>query len=85
MAKDWKAAITARQNDWNIPNPVLSELGSLIQTAEIALAAAQNETTRTPVACQTASRLAWSLRRCRKLHTVNFWSFADWQNSTRSG
>jgi hypothetical protein len=57
MAKDWKTAITARQNDWNIPNPVLSELGSLIQTAETALAAAQNETTRTPVAtaqCKTA-------------------------------
>jgi hypothetical protein len=29
MAKDWKAAMTARQNDWNIPNPVLSELAAL--------------------------------------------------------
>ena len=57
MAQDWKAVCTARQNDWGIPNAALTDLTALIQTAETALATAQNETTRTPVAtaqCKTA-------------------------------
>jgi hypothetical protein len=50
MAKDWKAVCTTNQTAWGIPAPVLTELDALIQTAETALATAQNETTRTPVA-----------------------------------
>jgi hypothetical protein len=50
MAKDWKAVCTSNQNAWSIPAAVLTELDGLMQTAETALATAQNETTRTPVA-----------------------------------
>jgi hypothetical protein len=57
MAKDWKAVMTANAAAWNIPPAVLTYFDTLIQTAETALAAAKNETTRTPVAtaqCKTA-------------------------------
>jgi hypothetical protein len=50
MAKDWKAVMTASADTWGIPPAVITELGALIQTADSALAAAKNETTRTPVA-----------------------------------
>jgi hypothetical protein len=50
MAKDWKAVMTANAAAWNIPAAVLTEFDALIQAAETALSAAQNETTRTPVA-----------------------------------
>jgi hypothetical protein len=49
MAKDWKPVMTANADAWSIPAPVISELGVLTQTADAALAAAKNETTRTPV------------------------------------
>jgi hypothetical protein len=50
MARDWQAVAGPKAGDWNIPAPTLTELGTLIQAADAALAAAQNETTRTPVA-----------------------------------
>jgi hypothetical protein len=50
MAQDWKSVCTTNQTAWAIPAPVLTELDALIQAAAAALAAAQNETTRTPVA-----------------------------------
>ena len=50
MAKDWKAVMTANAAACNIPAAVITELDTCIQEAETALAAAKNETTRTPVA-----------------------------------
>jgi hypothetical protein len=50
MAKDWQSVAGVNQAAWNIPAAVLTGLAGLIQTAESALATAQNETTRTPVA-----------------------------------
>ncbi|MDR2053441.1 MAG: hypothetical protein LBP80_08510 [Treponema sp.] len=50
MAKDWTAVATPKAAAWGIPPAVLQELDSLIQAADTALAAAKNETTRTPVA-----------------------------------
>jgi hypothetical protein len=49
MAKDWKAVMTANTAAWNIPAAVLTEFDALIAAAETALAAALNESTRTPV------------------------------------
>jgi hypothetical protein len=50
MARDWNSVMTARAAAWSIPADALTGLGGLTQTAESALATAQNETTRTPVA-----------------------------------
>ncbi|MHB9293261.1 hypothetical protein Holit_02382 [Hollandina sp. SP2] len=50
MAKDWIAVATPKAAAWNIPPAVLQDLDSLTQAADTALAAAKNETTRTPVA-----------------------------------
>ena len=50
MARDWKAVMTTSAAAWNVPAAVLTELDALFQAAESALATAQNETTRTPVA-----------------------------------
>jgi hypothetical protein len=50
MAGDWIAVCTAKQTDWNIPYPALTELTTLRDAASVALETAQNETTRTPVA-----------------------------------
>ena len=50
MARDWQSVMTAQAASWNIPAAVLTELDALFQAAESALATAQNETTRTPVA-----------------------------------
>jgi hypothetical protein len=50
MAKDWQAVMTANAPAWNIPAAVLTGFDTLIQAAGTALGAAQNETTRTPVA-----------------------------------
>jgi transposase InsO family protein len=48
MAKDWKTVMTPKQGAWNIPAVALTELDAFIHAAETALAAAKNETTRTP-------------------------------------
>jgi hypothetical protein len=48
-AKDWKTVMTPKQGAWNIPAAALTELDAFIHAAETALAAAKNETTRTPV------------------------------------
>ena len=50
MTGDWISVCTTRQTDWNIPNPALTELTALGDTAKAALETAKNETTRTPVA-----------------------------------
>jgi hypothetical protein len=50
MARDWKAVMTVNAGAWGIPAAVLAEFDGLIQASETALATAQNETTRTPVA-----------------------------------
>ena len=50
MTGDWISVCTTRQTDWNIPNPALTELTALGDTARAALETAKNETTRTPVA-----------------------------------
>jgi hypothetical protein len=50
MARDWQIVAGTNASAWGIPPAVLQNLDSLIQTADSALAAAKNETTRTPVA-----------------------------------
>jgi hypothetical protein len=50
MARDWKTVMAGSAAAWSIPADVLTALDTLFQAAEGALAAAQNETTRTPVA-----------------------------------
>jgi hypothetical protein len=51
MAKNWKTVMmTANADAWGISPAVITELGALTQAADTALAAAKNETTRTPVA-----------------------------------
>ena len=57
MAADWNSVIAANAAEWNIPAAAVTELSALFEAAQTALAAAQNETTRTPVAtaqCRTA-------------------------------
>jgi hypothetical protein len=57
MAADWQSVMGTKSSAWGIPQTVLTELDALIQSADAALTAAQNETTRTPVAtaqCKTA-------------------------------
>jgi hypothetical protein len=50
MARDWKDVAGTNASVWGIPPAVLQNFDTLIQTADTALAAAKNETTRTPVA-----------------------------------
>jgi hypothetical protein len=50
MARDWKSVIPGSAAAWSIPADAVTALDALLQTAESALAAARNETTRTPVA-----------------------------------
>ena len=50
MADDWQSVAATNAQAWGIPAAVLTELDGLIQAADTALATAQNETTRTPVA-----------------------------------
>jgi hypothetical protein len=50
MARDWQDVAGASASAWGIPPTVLQGLDTLIQAAGAALAAAKNETTRTPVA-----------------------------------
>jgi hypothetical protein len=50
MVKAWLVIILANLQKWRIPESVLQALGELATSAESALAAAKNETTRTPVA-----------------------------------
>jgi hypothetical protein len=57
MAKDWQPIMYGNKTAWNIPDPAVLQLSNLTTAAETALAAAQNETTRTPVTtaqCKTA-------------------------------
>jgi hypothetical protein len=57
MAKDWQSVAGVNAPAWGIPAAALQELDALILAADTTLAAAKNETTRTPVAtaqCKTA-------------------------------
>jgi hypothetical protein len=49
MARNWQSVAGTGGGAWGIPPGVMQNFGSLIQAAANALAAAQNETTRTPV------------------------------------
>jgi hypothetical protein len=50
MAKDWVSVTGTNAHLWGIPLTAVQELGGLTETADAALTAAKNETTRTPVA-----------------------------------
>jgi hypothetical protein len=50
MAKDWLPVMTANAQAWGIPPAVITDFTALTGAADTALAAAKNETTRTPVA-----------------------------------
>jgi hypothetical protein len=50
MVKAWILTITASLLKWGIPESVVQNLSSLAATAESALEAAKNESTRMPVA-----------------------------------
>jgi hypothetical protein len=50
MAKDWVSVTGTNAHLWDIPLAAVQELGGLTEAADTALAAAKNETTRTPVA-----------------------------------
>ncbi|MDR1286855.1 MAG: hypothetical protein LBK08_04525 [Treponema sp.] len=50
MARNWQSVAGTGGSAWGIPPSVMQNFDSLIQAAANALAAAQNETTRTPVA-----------------------------------
>jgi hypothetical protein len=50
MANDWILVCATKKTDWNISNPVIVDLIAHKDTADTALSAAKNETTRTPVA-----------------------------------
>jgi hypothetical protein len=49
MAKDWQAVLKTKETDWGVPAAASAKLDALITSADAALAAAKNETTRTPV------------------------------------
>jgi hypothetical protein len=70
MGKNWVTILTAHAAAWNIPGTVLPGLQTLVTSAETALATAQNEDTRTPVAtaqCREAfSRLEDHMRDIKK-------------------
>jgi hypothetical protein len=69
MAKDW-VSVTGTVHLWSISLTAMQELGGLTEAAETALAAANNETTRTPVAsaqCRAAfEALAAKMRDFKK-------------------
>ncbi|MDR1220153.1 MAG: hypothetical protein LBK73_11190 [Treponema sp.] len=50
MAKDWLSVTGTKSQDWGVPASVLQNFDALTTSAESALDAAKNETTRTPVA-----------------------------------
>jgi hypothetical protein len=50
MARDWQSVMGTKAAGWGIPAGVVTDLGGLLTAADAALTAAQNETTRTPVA-----------------------------------
>jgi hypothetical protein len=50
MAQDWITVVSAKTAAWSIPQPAINDLDTLAGHAAAALTAAQNETTRTPVA-----------------------------------
>jgi hypothetical protein len=50
MARDWQDVAGTNASAWGIPPTVLQNFDTLISAADTALAAAKNETTRTPVA-----------------------------------
>jgi hypothetical protein len=57
MAENWVQILTLNAAAWNVPVEEVTDLGTLTTGAAAALAAAQNETTRTPVTtaqCKTA-------------------------------
>ena len=49
MAKNWGVITTAQAVPWGIPEAVITALGALTTQADGVLAAAKNDTTRTPV------------------------------------
>ncbi|MDR1218195.1 MAG: hypothetical protein LBK73_01135 [Treponema sp.] len=50
MADGWISVCVAKQTDWNIPVPALTELAALRNAVRTALETVKNESTRTPVA-----------------------------------
>jgi hypothetical protein len=50
MARDWQSAAASQKAAWGVPDVILANLHVFTNDAETALAAAQNESTRTPVA-----------------------------------
>ena len=49
MAKNWVAILTVKGTAWGVPEAVVTDLSGVAASAEAVLAAAKNETTRTPV------------------------------------
>jgi hypothetical protein len=56
MAKNWGLILPVKAAAWGIPDRALTELAALADAAEVALSAAKNETTRTPVATAACKR-----------------------------
>jgi hypothetical protein len=50
MARDWQSAAASQKAAWGVPDVILANLHVFANDAETALAVAQNEATRTPVA-----------------------------------
>jgi hypothetical protein len=50
MARDWQSAAASQKAAWGVPDISLANLQARSDAAEAALAVAQNESTRTPVA-----------------------------------
>jgi hypothetical protein len=50
MAGNWGDILPGKETAWNIPAAVITDLAALVASADAALTAAKNETTRTPVA-----------------------------------
>ena len=75
MVKAWIIIITSCLQKWGIPESVLQKLSSLASTAESALEAAKNESTRTPVAnarCKEAfDALSAEMRDIKKRYFYN--------------
>ncbi|MDR1073856.1 MAG: hypothetical protein LBL45_09320 [Treponema sp.] len=75
MAGNWISVCAARQTDWNIPSPALTELTALRDSARTALETAKNEATRTPVSnarCKEAfDALAGFMRDFKRRHFLS--------------
>jgi hypothetical protein len=77
MSRDWLSILDAggKAPAWNVPPTVLTELDALWNTAQGALEAAQNETTRTPVVnarCTEAfAALADCMRDCKRRYFLS--------------